>query len=91
MKETTVKIINKTGLHARPATITVSAANRFACDVFLTYEGRTVNMKSIMSVMSLLVPAEAELTIRCEGEDEEAALEGIVKILETHEIVRKES
>ncbi|MBR2802195.1 MAG: HPr family phosphocarrier protein [Erysipelotrichaceae bacterium] len=87
MKEETVKIINKTGLHARPATIAVSAANRFACEVFLTYEGRTVNMKSIMSVMSLLAPADAELKIGCDGDDEEEALEGILEVLRKQEII----
>ena len=87
MKEATVKIINKTGLHARPATIAVSAANRFACEVSLTYEGRTVNMKSIMSVMSLLAPADAELKIGCDGDDEDEALEGILEVLRKQEII----
>ncbi|MBU6001417.1 phosphocarrier protein HPr, partial [Lactococcus lactis] len=46
-------IIAETGIHARPATLLVQAASKFASDVTLSYQGKDVNLKSIMGVMSL--------------------------------------
>lgn len=46
-------IVAETGIHARPATLLVQAASKFASDVTLSYQGKDVNLKSIMGVMSL--------------------------------------
>ena len=46
-------IIAETGIHARPATLLVQAASKFTSDVTLSYQGKDVNLKSIMGVMSL--------------------------------------
>ena len=53
MKEISVTVIDPVGLHARPATVAVNAASKFKSEVKVSYKGRTVNMKSIMGVMSL--------------------------------------
>ena len=53
MKQITVLVVDPVGLHARPATVAVSAASRFKCDVKVAFKGRSVNMKSIMGVMSI--------------------------------------
>lgn len=87
MKECTVKIIDSIGLHARPATISVNAASKFKSDVQIAYQNRFVNMKSIMGVMSLGIPTQVEVLIRCEGEDEETALTTIVEILRMQKII----
>ena len=53
MKEVSVLVVDPVGLHARPATVAVNAASKFKSDVKITFNGKSVNMKSIMGVMSL--------------------------------------
>ena len=77
MKQISVTVIDPVGLHARPATVAVNAASKFKCEVKVAYKGRTVNMKSIMGVMSLGIPTQSEITVSCEGEDEEVAVKTI--------------
>ena len=70
-------IIAETGIHARPATLLVQAASKFGSDVNLEYNGKSVNLKSIMCVMSLGVGQNADVTITAEGDDEKDALDAI--------------
>ncbi|MDK6304629.1 phosphocarrier protein HPr, partial [Lactobacillus crispatus] len=70
-------IIAETGIHARPATLLVQAASKFGSDVNLEYNGKSVNLKSIMGVMSLGVGQNADVTITAEGDDEKDALDAI--------------
>ncbi|HEY4399579.1 MAG TPA: phosphocarrier protein HPr [Lactobacillaceae bacterium] len=70
-------IVAETGIHARPATLLVQAASKFASDVTLSFNGKDVNLKSIMGVMSLGVGQGADVTITTSGDDEEAALAAI--------------
>ncbi|EHA32481.1 phosphocarrier protein Chr [Bacillus subtilis subsp. subtilis str. SC-8] len=65
----------KTGLQARPAALFVQEANRFTSDVFLEKDGKKVNAKSIMGLMSLAVSTGTEVTLIAQGEDEQEALE----------------
>jgi len=74
-------IIDEMGLHARPATVLVNTAGKFASEVTLDYNGKTVNLKSIMGVMSLGVPHNAEIIIKAEGEDAAEAIDALVKTL----------
>lgn len=76
-------IIAETGIHARPATLLVQAASKFTSDVTLSYQGKDVNLKSIMGVMSLGVGKGADVTIKAEGEDEAAAITAIAEAMET--------
>ena len=66
-----------TGIHARPATMLVQTAGKYSSDITLEYNGKSVNLKSIMGVMSLGVGQSANVTITADGEDEEEAMEGI--------------
>lgn len=66
-----------TGIHARPATMLVQTAGKYSSDITLEYNGKSVNLKSIMGVMSLGVGQGAEVTITADGEDAEEAMEGI--------------
>ena len=77
MQRKTFKITSDAGLHARPATVLVQTASSFESEVSLEYKGRTVNLKSIMGVMSLGVPAGSEITITAEGSDETEATAAI--------------
>ncbi|MBT2572803.1 HPr family phosphocarrier protein [Bacillus sp. ISL-51] len=75
MVQEKVEVRLKTGLQARPAALFVQEANRYASDVFLEKNGKKVNAKSIMGLMSLAVSTGAEVTLIADGEDEEEALE----------------
>ena len=76
-------IVAETGIHARPATLLVQAASKFTSDVTLSYQGKDVNLKSIMGVMSLGVGQGADVTIKTEGDDdEEAAMAAITEAME---------
>lgn len=83
MKQITVQVIDPVGLHARPATVAVSAASKFKCDVTVAFKGREVNMKSIMGVMSLGIQQGAEITISAEGDDAEAAIAALTETITT--------
>ena len=88
MKEIKVLVIDPVGLHARPATVAVNAASKFKCDVKVSFKERSVNMKSIMGVMSLGIPTQSEVVISCEGEDEEVAITTIEDILRTQKVIQ---
>ena len=81
MEKKTFKITSETGLHARPATVLVNQANQFQSDLQLHYKTKTVNLKSIMGVMSLGVGKDAEIEVTAEGSDAKEALEAIADTL----------
>ncbi len=81
MINSTAKIVNKLGLHARPSAQLVSVTAQFASEVFITKEGLRVNAKSIMGVMMLAAENGSELLIEVDGTDEEAAMEAILKVI----------
>ena len=87
MKQITVSVIDPVGLHARPATVAVNAASKFKCEVNVSFKGREVNMKSIMGVMSLGIPTQSEITISCNGDDEDAAIAAIEVVLRALKII----
>ena len=72
-------IANPNGLHARPATKLVSIASKFDCNITVTYDGITVDLKSIMNVLSLGLKQGSLITIRTDGVDEVEALRIISK------------
>ncbi|MET1030881.1 phosphocarrier protein HPr [Domibacillus tundrae] len=77
MAEKTFTITDETGIHARPATVLVQAASKFSSDVNLEYNGKTVNLKSIMGVMSLGIPKGASIKVTASGSDEEQAVDAV--------------
>ena len=75
-------VINKLGIHARPAAMFVKTANRFDCDIFVEKDGERVNGKSIMGLMMLAAGPGSKLLICAEGEDAARAvveIEGLLK------------
>ena len=87
MKKILVTVIDPVGLHARPATVAVNAASKFKCDVKVSYKGRSVNMKSIMGVMSLGIPTQSDVEITCDGEDEVDAIKAIEEVLKVQKVI----
>lgn len=83
MVEKQVEVQLKTGLQARQAALFVQEANRYSSDVYLEKGDKKVNAKSIMGIMSLAVSKGTNVTISADGADEEAAVEGLAKLIET--------
>ena len=81
MEKRDFTVTAETGIHARPATILVQTASDYKSDLQLTYEGKTVNLKSIMGVMSLGVGKNANITITANGDDEKDALDAVAQTL----------
>src|SRR5437899_10260386 len=67
-------VINKLGIHARPAAMFVRTANRFDCQIFVEKDGERVNGKSIMGLMMLAAGPGSNLTVLAEGGDAARAL-----------------
>lgn len=82
MVERTVTITNKMGLHLRAAYLLVKTASAFASDVYLCKNGVEVDAKSIMGLLGLEGSVWSEVTVKAKGSDEQAALEGVVRLIE---------
>src|SRR3974377_1982879 len=67
-------VLNKLGIHARPAAMFVKTANRFSCDIFVEKDGEKVNGKSIMGLMMLAAGPGSKLTVHASGQDASQAL-----------------
>jgi phosphocarrier protein len=75
-------VLNKLGIHARPAAMFVRAANRFDCDVFVEKDGERINGKSIMGLMMLAAGPGSKILLIAEGEDAAKAvveIEGLLR------------
>src|SRR5690625_4090954 len=70
VREKTYTITVDTGVHARPATLLVNEASQYQSKIDITYRKKSVNLKSIMGVMSLGIPMGASITITAEGEED---------------------
>ena len=75
VKEVTVE--NQVGLHARPATFFIQKANEFKSSIWVEKEERRVNAKSLLGVLSL------GIRIIADGADEQAAVDGLIKLVES--------
>jgi phosphotransferase system HPr (HPr) family protein len=75
-------IQNKVGLHARPAAIFVQTATKFKSNITVEKDGKRVNAKSILGVLSLGAEHGAVITITAEGEDEQEVLKTFEELIE---------
>ncbi len=71
MIETRLKIVNKAGLHTRPAATIVKLASKYKSEFFISKDGLHINGKSIIGVMTLAAEMGSELLLTFEGEDEQ--------------------
>ncbi|MDA3932140.1 MAG: HPr family phosphocarrier protein [Tenericutes bacterium] len=81
MIEEKYKITYTQGLQARPATKIVSKANSFQAEMYMEYNDRKVNLKSIMGVLSLGVPSNSKIKITFTGKDEDEAFKAISRVI----------
>ena len=82
MIERTFTIKNKTGLHARPASLFVRKAGSFKCSVKIKKDSQVIDAKSIISLLSLGAGNGSTVTIITDGEDEEQAMDELIDLLE---------
>lgn len=81
MKEAELKIKNKLGMHARAASLFVRTAEKFRCSVEMQKDDVCVNAKSIMGILMLAAPLGSSITIRTNGENEEACLAALTELV----------
>ncbi len=77
-----VKITNTIGLHARPATFFIQKANTYKASVWVEKDDRKVNAKSLLGVLSLGIAKGMTITIVADGQDEEAAVQGLYELID---------
>ena len=77
----TLTLLNKVGLHARPASKFVQTAAHFASTITVFCGARQANAKSILQVLSLGAGGGAEITLHAEGADADAALEALKQLI----------
>lgn len=81
MPERTVQIVNRNGLHARPAAEIVKLAARYRSDITVARDDLEVNGKSIMGVMMLAAECGSTLSLRAEGPDADEALDALATLI----------
>lgn len=79
--EKEVAIVNRLGMHARPAAMFVRIASRHRCEVWVEKDGEQINGKSIMGLMMLAAGQGSKLVIRCEGPDADRALQELEELI----------
>lgn len=75
-----IPIVNKLGLHLRAAAQFVQTAGRYPCEVWVSKDGRRVNGKSIMGVMTLVAVKGTSLGVEAEGDKAGECLEALAKL-----------
>ena len=81
MKDVEVK--NQVGLHARPATFFIQKANEYKSSIWAEKEERRVNAKSLLGILSLGIVGGAKIRNFADGSDEQLAVDGLVKLVES--------
>jgi len=78
-----VVIKNKSGLHARPASVFVKETLKYKSSITIVVNDKEYNGKSILGVLAACVKTGTEITLRCEGPDEQEALDGMTALIES--------
>jgi phosphocarrier protein len=79
--EKELTVVNRLGLHARPAAMFVRIASRHRAEIWVAKEGEEVNGKSIMGLMMLAAGQGSKLRIRCDGPDADKAMEELEQLI----------
>lgn len=79
-KEVTVK--NRAGIHARPAGMIVTLANKFSSQIYLEKDNEKINAKSIMGLITLGVMCNTVVKVSASGSDEQDAVDALVKLID---------
>lgn len=77
-----VTVVNPSGLHLRPAGVLSQTAMKFKCDITIESAEKKIAAKSVLSVMAAGVKCGTEITLICDGADEEEAMKTLVEAIE---------
>ncbi len=77
------KVVNKEGFHMRPANNFIKEMSKFKSKVTFLFDGKEINAKSIMNIMAACIKYGSELEVQCDGEDEQAALDKAIELIES--------
>jgi len=80
MIEKEIEVVNRAGIHTRPAAMIVKLAAKYKSDLFLLRDGFSINAKSIIGVMTLAAEQGAKLTARADGIDENDAVDALASL-----------
>jgi len=83
MTEQTITVSNRAGIHARPSAILVQTTKNFKSNIYMEKNNDRINAKSIMGIITLGASYGTELRIIADGEDEEEAVDTIVRLFES--------
>jgi phosphocarrier protein len=83
MTERTITVTNRAGIHARPSALLVQITKNFKSNIYIEKNNDRINAKSIMGIITLGASYGTALKIIAEGEDEEAAVNAVVKLFES--------
>jgi phosphocarrier protein HPr len=75
-------ILNRLGLHARPAAMFVRTSNRFSCEILVEKDGESVNGKSIMGLMMLAAGCGSQIRVSAQGDDAKVAIDELEKLIQ---------
>lgn len=78
-----VKITNEMGFHMRPANLFVTEMSKYKSDINIIKDDKKMNGKSIMNIMASCIKCGSEITIECNGEDEQEMLDAAVNLIES--------
>ncbi len=78
-----IYITNTSGLHARPATFFIQKANSYRASIWIEKDDRKVNAKSLLGVLSLGIAKGMTVTLIADGQDENAAISGLVELIDS--------
>ncbi|HLR42394.1 MAG TPA: HPr family phosphocarrier protein [Pseudogracilibacillus sp.] len=81
MLEKSVTVTLETGLQARPAANFVQEANKYSADLFIEKDGKRINAKSIMGLMSLAIMNGETILLIADGPDEDEAVENLIAFI----------
>lgn len=78
-----VTVINKTGIHARPASLFIKTATKFQSNISIENGNKKCNAKSLISLLSLAITYGTKVTITAEGPDEKQAVDTLAELIES--------
>ena len=76
-------LTNKMGFHMRPAQVFVTEMAKYSSNITITFNGKDINGKSIMNIMAACMKCGSEITVSCNGADEEAMLSEASSMIES--------
>lgn len=77
------KVTNEMGFHMRPATVFVTAMTKYASNINIIVGDKKINGKSIMNIMAACIKCGTDITVECDGADEQAMLDEAIALIES--------